>query len=177
LCQKQNIELILKTNAYSQIPVWEKICNITSAMNIDWKGTDEQYSNFGIPDSSHILNCIEYAINKTHVEISIPVYFNCSKQEHEKFSSFISRFPNVPIHLLKIYPAYKNTNTQVTSDFLLYKIKKMYKLSKYVYLQNIYQDGYQDTYCSSCFERIAYRKSFVTTVYQDKCCNCTIIRT
>lgn len=175
-CKSNNLDLILKTNAYAEFNIWKDICEVTSAMNIDWKGNSEQYSSFGIPNSNPIKDCIKYAIDKTHVEISVPVYHNSKLSEHEEFNQFIKQFPNVPIHLLKIYPAYKENNSQVTSSALLKKVKNIYSSSKYVYIQNVYdEEGIQDTVCSSCGDILVQRKSLTSIVYKDKCCNCTII--
>ncbi len=175
-CRKNNLDVILKTNAYANHNIWEDLCSVTSAMNIDWKGDEERYSKFGVKNSNVILDCISYAISKLHVEISVPVYYNTTKSEHENLVSFIKDHPFVPIHLLKIYPAYKDIGGQVTSDIILDKIRSLY-LSKYVYLHNVYnKKGLQDTRCHVCDSLLASRESLVTVVNKDHCCDCTIIQ-
>jgi len=176
-CQESNLDLILKTNAYAEIPIWEVLCSVSSAMNIDWKGSQERYQKVARADQQPVLDCIKYAINKTHVEISIPVYHDSTILEHEEFARFMSENPYVPLHLLKIYPAYKDVGCQVTSDGLVHRVAKLYSAhSKFVYVQNVYdQKGLQDTRCPSCKATIASRQSLETVVHGDSCCGCPII--
>lgn len=177
-CKKNGLDLILKTNGYAKMPIWKKLCKVASAINIDWKGNKEQYSNFGIPDSELIKDCIKYAIDKVHVEISVPVYYNSGLSEHKDFANFMNSYTFVPIHLLKIYPSYKDIGCQVTSEALVYKIKSLYDSFKYVYVHNIYREtgtGLQDTFCHVCGKLAASRSSLITKVYKEFCCDYTII--
>lgn len=175
-CKTNSLDIILKTNAYAEMEVWKQLCKVSAAMNIDWKGSKEQYSNFGIPNSKPIVECIKYAVDKTHIEISIPVYYNSTVSEHEESARLVEQFPFVPIHLLKIYPAYKDIGCQVTSDFLVHRVRDLYKNSKYVYVHNVYDKyGLQDTSCHLCKCLVASRESLSTTVNKTECCGCTII--
>jgi len=176
-CKSYNLDFIIKTNAYSEMSIWKELCDVVSAMNIDWKGCQKRYSQFGVSDSEVIKKCIEYAANKTHIEISVPVYYDSSVEEHSTFASFVKKFPFVPIHLLKIYPAYKDIGVQVTSDLLVRKISDLYRSSAYVYIQNVYDSiGVQDTKCHLCGKLIASRESLKTTVNRVDCCGYTIIQ-
>lgn len=176
-CHSRELDLVLKTNAYAEMGIWEQLCSVSSAMNIDWKGSKEQYSNFRVPNIEPIRKCIKYAVEKTHVEISIPIYYNSTIEEHEESAKFVEQFSFVPIHLLKIYPAYKDIGCQLTSDLFVHKVRNLYKNSKYVYVQNVYdKHGLQDTVCPSCGDLIASRESLITNVNKVNCCGCTIIR-
>lgn len=176
-CKASGLPLILKTNAYATIEIWKQLCKVSAAMNIDWKGSQARYSDFGVPDYRPVKDCIQYAVDKTHIEISVPVYYDSTNEEHEEFAQFMADFPDVPIHLLKIYPAYKDIGTQVTSDSILFRIRKLYKSSRFVYIQNVYsQNGLQDTLCPSCGDVMATRESLITKVNKESCCGCTIIK-
>ena len=175
-CQEHGLDLILKTNAYANLDVWKKLCSVSSAMNIDWKGSKERYSSFGVPDFSPVIDCLVYAIGNTHVEVSVPVYYDSRIEEHRSFAELMSAFPNTPVHLLKIYPAYKDVGTQVTSDSLLLRIRDLYSASKFVYIQNTYYEGHQNTFCPSCKSLLASRESLLTKFNKGSCCGCTIIK-
>jgi pyruvate formate lyase activating enzyme len=176
-CKSKGLELILKTNAFAELPIWAKLCEVASAMNIDWKGNEQRYQSVARAFEKPVLDCIDYAVSRLHVEISIPVYHDATVGEHLAFAEFMSKTPLVPLHLLKIYPAYKDVLCQVTSDGLLQKIAKLYSSkSKHVYQQSVYsQDGLQNTKCPNCNETIAVRESLTTEVRRVDCCNCPII--
>jgi len=175
-CKEYSLDLILKTNAYANLDIWKKLCAVSAAMNIDWKGSKERYSSFGVPDLSFVIDCLIYAIDKTHVEVSVPVYYDSKIEEHRTFAELMSSFPNTPVHLLKIYPAYKDVGTQVTSDGLLLKVRELYRDSKFVYMQNTYHEGHQNTLCPSCKTVLASRESLLTKFNKGDCCGCTIIK-
>jgi pyruvate formate lyase activating enzyme len=98
-CKEYDLDLILKTNAYANIDVWKRLCSVSAAMNIDWKGSKERYSSFGVPDPSFVVDCIVYAIDNTHVEVSVPVYYDSKTEEHREFAELMSSFPNINISI------------------------------------------------------------------------------
>ena len=177
LCKANNLDLIIKTNAFAEPEIWRNLCSVASAMNIDWKGNEERYRIIAKASEAPVLDSIESAIGKTHIEISVPVYSDATVLEHESFAEFMGRYPFVPIHLLKIYPAYKTLGCSVTSDVILRKIKNLYaQKSEYIYIQNLYEEGLQDTFCKTCGDKIATRKSLKTEVHKGSCCNYSIIK-
>lgn len=178
LCKENKIDLLLKTSAYAELPIWKKLCSLTNAMNIDWKGNEERYKTVAKVSGKSIVECIQFAIENIHTEISIPIYHDASVQEHEEFAEFMSSYPLVPLHLLRIYPAYRDIGCQVTSTPILKKIGDLYKKnSKHVYLQNMHdQVGFLDTFCPECNDLVASRVSLCTVVKKFSCCNCPIIK-
>jgi pyruvate formate lyase activating enzyme len=175
ICKSKNIDFIIKTNGFAEKSIWKDMCRVSSAVNIDWKGNETKYREiakaFGVP----VLESIEYAVENTHLEISVPVYHDDKIEDHIEFSSFMKRFINVPIHLLKLYPAYKQL-VNITSDALVKNIKNVYSSSRYVYVQNIFEEGLQDSFCPVCYKLVASRKSLYTELHYDSCCNLSIIK-
>jgi hypothetical protein len=81
-----------------------------------------------------------------HVEISVPVYPDSTVREYEYLANFIKIYPRVPIHLLKIYPAYKMRLADTTNDRLIDEVKALFaQRSLYVYTENS-----RDTVCPKC---------------------------
>jgi len=125
---------ILKTNGYINKEPWKEICSVTDAMNIDFKGSEEKYLNILGAKEYVIKDRIKEAYNSgTHIEISIPLYYNDIEDEVGSIGEFLSSIDkNIPCHLLKIYSSYKHNET--TKDIDIEKAKEV--LGKY--MKNIY---------------------------------------
>jgi len=118
-CRIHNISFVLKTGAYINKEPWKEICNLTSAMNIDFKGMGKPSRRVTGVEHIGILDRIEEAcVAGVHVEISIPVYHGIFEGGgfHELGGTLNKLRPDFPIHLLKIYPANRHTKYHTTSD-------------------------------------------------------------
>ena len=128
----------LKTNGYLSLKYWQKICYITDAMNIDFKGSSQRYSQLGAAQNAAklVVQSINYAVqNRVHVQISIPVSQDFVYNDIKQFC--LVKHKSIPIHLLKILPAYKMLNNCRTSDDKLLSVKAM--LMQQSFHPNIYQ--------------------------------------
>jgi len=132
----------IKTNAYLTSQYWRGICHNCDVMNIDLKGTIADYRNrCDCLGHNYILNNIAYALKIVkNVEVSIPVY-----PDIESYSAWIDDvlasidLKNVPIHLLKVFPANEYDGVATEEDALFdlrdYLIASGYN---YVYISNIF---------------------------------------
>jgi len=171
---KGDLFLGIKTNAYINSEIWDDILNWVDVVNIDYKGSENQYKNIcGVEDISVILDNIGSAlIDKTvHTEISVPVYQDTQITDLNNLL-FFKKYEDLPIHLLKILSAYKYKKTH-TSDKKLEEIKnKLSDYFNYIYIHNRYKDGDLDTVCKNCKKTIIYRDK--KNVKKDLC-NCDLI--
>jgi pyruvate-formate lyase-activating enzyme len=118
-CKKYDIKFILKTNAYLNKGPWEKVCKFTSAMNIDFKGMGKPARRVTGVEHTYILDRITEAYKAgVHIEISIPVYHGIFEGGgfHELGEALHKLRSDIPIHLLKIYPANRHMRYPTTSN-------------------------------------------------------------
>ncbi len=136
-CNQEDLKFILKTNAFINKELWNEICQVTEAVNIDWKGSEDNFKSITGVNSYVLQDRIKEAYEAgVHIEISIPLYYKDSELEGEietagRFLSSIDS--NITCHLLRISPAYKYNNFIFNSENLE-KSKKI--LSEY--MNNIY---------------------------------------
>ena len=139
-CHKNDLKFVIKTNAYINIEPWRAMCEVVDAVNVDYKGHKEIFEQ--ITECRHVEynDKIEVALkNDVHVEISIPIFSIIDmKDSFEDIKWFNvlggGKGYNIPIHLLKVNPAYKMINEKTTSDEEIEKARDI--LSQY--FDNIY---------------------------------------
>lgn len=175
IAKKENLDIILKTNAYIEKDPWLYLLQYVDALNIDWKGTNEQYRTIAKADDSVIYDRIQEALElNKYVEISVPVYYNSKIDDLSHFRSFIANYNDTPIHLLKIFPAYKSIINPATPDKLLFRIKNyLSEKLNYVYIANIFNDTKEhQTVCKNCGKLLIERESLKSTIHlKEQCCN------
>lgn len=118
LCVNNNLKFIINTNAYINHRPWNEICSITDAMNIDIKGTNSIFKEATGCCYTNIYYKILSAItSNTHIEISILIYAGVDMREY--LYCFCEKMKelglDVPCHLLRITPAYKTLDVDMTS--------------------------------------------------------------
>jgi pyruvate formate lyase activating enzyme len=118
-----SLKFVLNTNGYVNSEPWIEICRVTDAMNIDYKGTEEQYKKIAKAKKSVFEERIREAYDSSvHVEVSIPIYDSFCDDIRSLFvlGYFLSTISeNIPCHLLTVYPAYRYINKPVTSKLNL----------------------------------------------------------
>ena len=143
---KSDLKFLLKTNAYINEKPWNNICKVVDAVNIDWKGTTDNYqkichSNKEYDTSKKIIyERIKSAYKSgIHVEISIPVFNSelSSNKGFYGFAKFVSSLDkNIPCHLLKIFPTNKCEDLFTTSEK---NIKDSYRIFSH-FLNRVYSN-------------------------------------
>jgi len=174
-CRKNGLDVILKTNAYAEREPWLELIEYADALNIDWKGTNEQYREVARADDSafwpRVTECFDAG---KHVEVSVPVYFDAKIADFEALREFFGQYPNTPIHLLKIFPANKIMLNPSTPDRVLYRIRD-YLLERlnYIYIANVFSDPkLHSTNCKNCNKLLIERESLRSIVHvSTPCCN------
>ena len=166
---------VLSTNGFAEKDVWSEICEVSDAINIDYKGnSSKQYEevarNKFFP-YYHVITRLMEAITqgKTHIEISVPVLWEATVKQFDDFREFVHYYNKfVPIHLLRVVPSNEMMHAPATPESLLMELRE-YLMEKlpFVYVGNIFTDEAvktRHTYCSFCGQVIVERKGFETVL-------------
>jgi hypothetical protein len=102
----------------------------------------------------------------------VPVYHDAEPSEYETFARFASELP-VVVHLLKIYPAYKDILLPATTDKRLKQVASLFEKNHLYIHPSIDSD---DTRCPRCREVLVRRSGLSATLVRAVCCGCTIIK-
>ncbi len=172
-CKHNNIDIIAKTNGFATEKVWTNFVRSCSAINIDWKGGPKKYLETTGVVFENVFERIHQAYPLAHVELSVPVYNDSCLEDYNDLISLGNDYPDLPIHLLRILPAYKDSIVQITSFSLLKKLKNLLTNKyNYVYIHNTYDESdSRDTFCSVCKDKIVERESLSSSVLRESCCS------
>lgn len=122
LIEKDDISIVLKTNAFINKEPWSYILNKIDAVNIDWKGSVNSFKEIAGVKDYVLSDRIREAILLAHVEISVPLYyqdFDSMRESMFDLGKIISEYPEVPCHLLRIYPNFEMEESQITSEEMI----------------------------------------------------------
>ncbi len=154
----------LVTNGYICEEPFEKLAPYVDAMNIDYKGPDRAYRKFG-GRLDPVKETIERAHKKgIHVELTYLVIptINDSDEDFMEFIDFVSTLdPEIPVHFTRFFPHYKMRDLPPTP---LERLLRAYELAKgrldYIYIGNVLEDKYNNTYCPKCGKLLIERWGF-----------------
>ncbi|MFW6009524.1 MAG: radical SAM protein [archaeon] len=127
---KNNLKIILKTNAYINKEPWKDICRVVDAINIDIKGGKWEYKNICAVSNGHAIvkNRLLEACNRNiHIEVNIPIYnwyknINYFYKTFAEFNYIIKKY-DIPVHLINLHSGKENINTNININ----KIECIYK--------------------------------------------------
>jgi pyruvate formate lyase activating enzyme len=171
LMKFMKMPLALKTNAYLHEGPWKEICRVVSAMNIDHKGSDRRYGEAGVLPGAEalVLERIKQAKELgVHVEISLPVHHDdiADRFGYLRLSLWGIDY-NIPIHLLRIFPAYKST-ADTTSNSVVRDVYEFMKES----MNYVYTSTKTDTICRNCGITKVVRKGLTVSAGESSTPNC-----
>jgi len=130
-------KVVLVTNGYVNKEPLEKLLPFIDAMNIDLKGNDNYYKSLCKGSLNPVLQIIETAYKSgCHIEVTTLLVTDENTDEKSliEIRDFLSNLnPNIPIHISRYFPMYKQTS-QATS---LEVMKKSYDILKEK-LNNVY---------------------------------------
>ena len=85
-CWQEDLKFILKTNAFINKEPWKEICQVTEAINIDWKGSEDNFKSITGVNSYVLQGRIKEASGAgVHIEISIPLYYKDSELKRNEY--------------------------------------------------------------------------------------------
>ncbi len=175
---------VFVTNGYAMEKPLKDIKPYLDAAVIDFKGNNEKfYREFTMAELEEVKKgALRYKQIGVHIEITnlIVPGLNDNFDELRDFAMWIKeKFgKDTPYHILRFFPTPKMTEPQPTSFEIL---KKIYDISKeeglnYVYIGNISDAKYNNTYCPNCgkllIERMFMQTTQMNLTKDKKCPNC-----
>ena len=178
LAKNQNLKNVWVSNGYTNIEPIREIAPYLDAINVDVKGNEEVYRKLCQGSLIPVLkSLLEYKKYKIWIEITsliIPGY-----NDSVKWITFLSKWIKdnlgkaTPLHLSRFFPHYKMLDIEPTP---IETLKKLYQEAKkkldYVYLGNVLESKYENTYCPRCGEITIKREGFKTEIKKLECKKC-----
>lgn len=168
LARKVGIKNIFISNGYINKEPAKKLFRYIDAANIDIKAfTEEFYKKYCGGKLKPILETLKL-INSigVHIELTnlILTGLNDDTVEIENMCRWIkdNLGEDIALHFSRSHPSYKMNDIQATSESILVKAYEIAKKAglKYVYIGNIPDDRYNNTYCPKCGKIVLKREGF-----------------
>ena len=142
LLRKNDISVVLVTNAYVNIEPLTELIPFISAMNIDLKSfSDRFYVEICGGKLQPVLDNIKFCHNKTHLEITLLLIEGLNDDYNKLCSlfSFIADIDkNIPLHISKYFPRYLLNTKETSTKTILNAVDLAKKYLNYVYAGNVY---------------------------------------
>ena len=171
IVKEKGLQNILVTNGFiEEAPLKELLPSIDAA-NVDYKGDKRFYKELcRVSNKGTVQNtCKIMYEKKVHLEITnliIPTKNDSEEQLLEMIKFVLEELgPEVPLHFSRYYPNYK-LDIQPTPVETLIKARNMALDAglQYVYLGNVRDDDYSNTYCKECEELLINRHGYSITI-------------
>jgi pyruvate formate lyase activating enzyme len=173
LAHKQGLFNIFVTNGYETPESMEMAAEFLDAMTVDFKGNAEEkfYNRYiSVMHPDLIYKTIESALNHgIHTEITDLVIpeIGDNLDAAEKMIAKIKEIGGeyMPVSFLRYHPDYKLSLPYTPLETL----KEHYNLAKsmgmhYIYLGNVREENYENTYCPGCGALLIQRHGFDSTI-------------
>ena len=165
----KGLKTALVTAGYMDIEPLKEICKHVDVIRIDLKSFREKFYEDVV---SGTLQPILKAIKTVHeqgtwLEVVDPLVpgFNDGKEEVRDMARWMvdNLGPDVPLHFLKFFPAFKMRNFPLTSEKVLAESRQiaMDEGLNYVYVGNVPGNQGGHTFCPKCKKRLIARVGFL----------------
>ncbi|MGC8802502.1 MAG: AmmeMemoRadiSam system radical SAM enzyme, partial [Bacteroidales bacterium] len=183
LAKQKSIHNVLISNGYINPGPLKKIIPLLDAANIDLKAFDEKvYHNLNGGSLKPVLNTLRILKdNGVWIEITnllIPSYSDSTEMIKRMCEWLVSNgFAEYPIHFSRFFPTFRLKHLYPTPVPLLKQAREIALQVgvKYVYLGNIAEADYNNTYCPVCRKLLIERFGYQVRQYHvtdQKCPNC-----
>jgi pyruvate formate lyase activating enzyme len=182
LAHKYGIFNIFVTNGYETAEAMEMASEFLDAITVDFKGNAQEkfYNKYISVMSPHLIyktikNALDYGIHTEITDLVIPEIgddINDAGIMISKIKDIAGEY--MPVSFLRYHPDYKLTIPSTPFETL----KEHYELArsmgmKYVYLGNVANSKYENTYCPNCGNLLISRHIFDSIIIGlDKNGNC-----
>jgi len=171
IARREGLKNVLVTNGYVSLEALDQVVDLIDAANVDWKAFNEQtYRQVIMGDLKAVLDAtLEMHRRGVHVEIAFLVIpdLNDSPEEMRAMARHLvdNLGPDVPLHLSRFYPAYKYRFKPATPYETLVRNREIAVAEgvHYVYVGNVPETDYENTYCPSCGKDVVGRDSYTIT--------------
>lgn len=167
IAKEAGLKNVFVTNGYQTEEAITKMAGVIDAVNVDLKSFSEDfYQRICGAKLKPILNNIKLFHEKgIWVEVTTLIIpeNNDSAAELKKIAGFLANIsPDLPWHLSRFHGDYKMANLKETP---LETLETAYRIGRaaglnYVYIGNVPDSKYQDTYCPKCQARVIKRKFY-----------------
>ena len=177
LIRQKGLKNVLVTNGFINPEPLKELLPYVDAMNVDLKSMkDDFYKKLCKGKLEPVMNTIEMAAKKIHVEITTLIIdgLNSSEEEISMLSKWISQIDkDIPLHLTKYFPAYNMDIPSTTYDTLMRAKEVAKRYLNYVYIGNVMGID-NNTYCPRCSNELINRSTVgqVVGIEDGKCSKC-----
>jgi len=177
LAQKEGLKNVLVTNGFINEDPLLKILPLIDAMNIDVKSMDDSfYRKVCSAKLEPVLKTVEISQKSCHIEITnlvIPTLNDTDELFHKLTDWLASVNPNIPLHFSRYFPNYKMPLPPTPLETLKRARDIAMKKINYVYVGNILQDEWNNTYCHNCKKLVILREGYfvIEKNYSNGKCN------
>lgn len=180
----EGLKTVLVTAGYVDVQPLMDLCEYMDVIRIDLKSFSEKFYKDVVGGT---LQPVLKAIKAVHdhgtwLEIVDPIVtgFNDDPEEIREMCEWMMENvgPDVPLHFLKFFPAYKMRNLPPTPEEVLSRCRKiaMDVGINYVYVGNLPGHVGENTFCPKCKKRIITRVGYLgiteNHIIDDKCRFC-----
>ncbi len=185
LAHENGIKNVFVTNGYQSPETIEKMKGVIDAANVDLKSfSDAFYRKVCQARVEPVLDAIRVLYKAgIHVEVTTLVVpnENDSEEEMAEIASFIADVsPEIPWHISRFYPNYKDLTTPATPRETIRRAVKIGREHglRYVFAGNLPGEGDEDTVCPNCGAVVIARSGYSIRTLQLKgnhCGNCNAL--
>lgn len=167
--KSSGLKTALVTAGFVDSEPLKELCQWMDVIRIDLKSFKEEFYRDVVEGSlKPVLSAMKTAHNQgVWIEIVDPLVpnFNDSPDEIREMSKWIveNLSSDVPLHLLRFFPAYKMRNHPPTSESTLLKARQVAIESglNYVYIGNMPGHEAENTFCPRCKKRLITRAGYL----------------
>ncbi len=183
LAHKHGIKTLYKSAFYIESEPVEELLEYIDIFSISLKSMDAEFYRKSGGELLPVLNRIKQVFDAgKHLEISqlIVTDRNDKEEEIQKTIDWMMNTldKSVPLHFVAFHPAYKYIETTRTSPEILIRARELALKSglQYVYIGNVYDNGFSDTNCLNCggvlVERFGLTSNVKGVTKDAKCASC-----
>ncbi len=183
IARKNGMKNIIVSAGYINKKPLREWCSFIDAANIDLKGFNNTiYQKLNGINLNPVLSTLQ-TLKEAGVWIEItnliiPGYTD-DMSMIKKMCIWLSNngFSETPIHFSRFFPSYKLNHLEPTPLSTLHNAYQIAKDAgiKYVYLGNVPDENYDNTFCDNCGETLIQRKGYHTQIHNmegNSCSNC-----
>ncbi|MHA1303033.1 MAG: radical SAM protein, partial [Candidatus Heimdallarchaeaceae archaeon] len=173
IAKEKKMKILLRTNAYFNEEPIKEILEYVDGVAVEVKALNEEdyEKNCGGGNFDHIKKIMKLIHESgKHLEVSMVIHEDLGNDEiaagalAHYMASELS--PDVPLHLIRLMPAYKMRDVMPTEKKMM---EQCYKLAReaglnYVYIEGIPDHPVNDTKCPKCGQVVIKRTSATTEV-------------
>lgn len=158
---------IMKTNGYANPRAFDNLCRMMDAVNVDIKGTDEDYVGIcGAPSATRVLReTLGIARAHCHVEMSfLPIPPRRANEVAAMLSMAKLRAGEAaPIHVLRFVPDFKMRGSEPASMEYVDEMARMAEAIGFKYVYRWFPGASNATKCSWCHTDLVSREGTEVT--------------